>query len=424
VDIDASKIALLKEGILPIHEPGLQSLVDKQLLARQLQFSTDAIFAVEHAEVIFIAVGTPLADDGSANISDVLKVAETIGKNLKSDKTVVIKSTVPVGTAEKVQQVVQAALEHRQAIPADISVAVISNPEFLKEGSAVHDFKMPDRIVIGLPANDAGQHSKSRMAELYVAFQDTPTLYMDVKSAELTKYAANAMLAARISFMNELAGFAQIVGADIEQVRQGIGTDIRIGPHFLNAGIGYGGSCFPKDVQALIHMGQQHGKHMTLLSSVHDVNVEQKYIFINHVLDYLGDNIENTRIALWGLAFKPGTDDMREAPSTTIIKELCEQGAIIQAYDPLAMPKAKKILQKQYGDSILSQVQFCTSAVDALSGADMLIIATEWPEFKRIDITDIKKQLNTPCVFDGRNLFDAAHMREHGFNYHAIGRSS
>ena len=430
VDIDADKITALQAGFIPIFEAQLQEIVVRNMTAKRLHFSGDAAQGVAHGDVLFIAVGTPPLSDGAADTRYVLDVAQQIGLHLDSFKAVVIKSTVPVGTADLVKAAVLNTLESRGFAAADDetsdetsqTLSVVSNPEFLKEGSAVADFMRPERIILGCDADNAGLRAKALMTALYEPFSQVPTFHMDVKSAELTKYAANAMLASRISLMNELANLADALGADVEHVRRGIGADSRIGPDFLYAGIGYGGSCFPKDVQALVHMGQLQGQTMQLLCAVHAVNQSQKRVLKDKIKTQLGLDLSGKTLAIWGLAYKPNTDDMREAPSLVLIAGLIEHGAQLQVFDPAAMPNATQLLQAELGPVAMTKIRFCDSAMDALQDVDALILATEWAEFKTADLSKMKRLMKTPLVFDGRNQFDPAAMQAEGFSYQAIGR--
>ena len=410
-DLDQAKIDTLRAGGLPIYEPGLEQMVKRNVAAGRLRFSTDVAESVAFGQVQFIAVGTPPDEDGSADLQYVTAAARSIGKHMTAPKIVVDKSTVPVGTADRVRAAIREELEKRRA---DIRFSVVSNPEFLKEGAAVEDFMRPDRVVIG--ADD--QVAIDTMRALYAPFQRNHErlLVMDIRSAELTKYAANAMLATRISFMNELALLAEKLGADIEQVRHGIGSDPRIGYHFLYPGSGYGGSCFPKDVQALQRTGQQHGLELQILAAVEAVNERQKQVLLNKIVTYFGENLSGRRIALWGLAFKPNTDDMREAPSRVLIHGLRARGASITAYDPVAMHEAQRVLPGDPG------ITYANSPMHALDGADTLAILTEWKEFRSPDFEAIKQALKQPVIFDGRNLYEPAMVRGHGLEYHAIGR--
>jgi len=411
VDVDTRKIDVLQGGGVPIHEPGLAALVRRNVEAGRLRFTTDVAAGVAHGALQFIAVGTPPDEDGSADMQYVIAAAREIGRRMDGWKVVVDKSTVPVGTADRVRAAIAAELATRNA---DIPFAVVSNPEFLKEGAAVEDFMRPDRIVIG--ADD--ERAIAAMRTIYAPFQRNRErlMVMDVRSAELTKYAANAMLATRISFMNELANLAERLGADIEMVRQGIGSDSRIGWHFLYPGAGYGGSCFPKDVKALQYTAQQLGAPLKLLQAVEAVNEAQKRVLVDKIVARLGDNLADRRFAVWGLAFKPDTDDMREAPSRVIIDALRQRGAHVVAYDPVAMDEAKRIYA---GAPALS---FASSPAAALDGADALVVVTEWKEFRSPDFERVRKALRTPLVFDGRNLYDPDEVRAAGLEYFGIGR--
>jgi len=409
LDIDAQKIDVLKHGGVPIHEPGLAPLIARNVAAGRLHFTTDQDAAVAHGTLQFIAVGTPPDEDGSADMKYVLAAARNIGRRMNDYKIIVDKSTVPVGTADRVSAAVR---EELQARGTQTPFAVVSNPEFLKEGAAVEDFMRPDRVVIG--ADD--EHAIAVMRAVYAPFQRNHErlLVMDVRSAELTKYAANAMLATRISFMNELANLADELGADIEHVRQGIGSDPRIGWHFLYPGVGYGGSCFPKDVKALRHTAAQLGQPLRIMEAVEEANEAQKLRLVDKIVARFGEDLKGRTFALWGLAFKPNTDDMREAPSREIIAALLARGARISAYDPVAMPEAKRI----YGD--LPSIAYAATPMEALPGADALVVVTEWQEFRSPDFEAIA--LTTPLVFDGRNLYDPAQVRAAGIEYFSIGR--
>jgi len=424
LDIDQKKIDILNSGGVPIYEPGLQEMIARNRAAGRIQFSTDVAAAVAHGDIQFIAVGTPPDEDGSADLQYVIAAARNIGKHMTSPKVIVDKSTVPVGTAEKVTTAIQEELKKRNLDPALCSV--VSNPEFLKEGAAVEDFMRPDRIVIGTNADPAGLRAKEMMRKLYSPFNrhHERTYYMDVKSAELTKYAANAMLATRISFMNELANLADEVGADIEAVRQGIGSDSRIGYGFLYAGTGYGGSCFPKDVSALSQTAHQYGRDLKILEAVESVNQAQKTILIEKIVKRFGENLKGHQFALWGLAFKPNTDDMREAPSRLIISELVKRGANILAHDPVAMPEAQRCLELDFKShpKFLDQVKMVKAPEDALDQASALIIVTEWKAFRSPDFEILKQKMKTPIIFDGRNLYEPQTMKELGFEYQGIGR--
>jgi len=413
LDLDAAKIRTLDSGGMPIHEPGLLEVVRRNVAAGRLQFTTDVERAVAHGTLQFIAVGTPPDEDGSADLQYVLAAARNIGRLMTDYKVVIDKSTVPVGTGDKVRGVIAEELATRGV---DVGFAVVSNPEFLKEGAAVADFMRPDRIVIG--ASD--ERAILLMRSLYAPFvrNHDRVLVMDVRSAELTKYAANAMLATRISFMNGLSQVAERLGADIEMVRQGIGSDPRIGMHFLYAGVGYGGSCFPKDVSALARSATEAGSPLRLLEAVEAINEQQKRVLVEKIVRRLGDNLNGKTIALWGLAFKPNTDDMREAPSRTIIAELARRGALIRAYDPVAAQEAVRVMGDVPGLLVVD------SAASALQGADALAIVTEWKEFRTPDFEAIRAALRTPVVFDGRNLYEPETMAAFGLEYHCIGRPS
>lgn len=413
LDLDARKIETLNAGGIPIHEPGLEEVVQRNAAAKRLEFTTDVDRAVAHGTLQFIAVGTPPDEDGSADLQYVVAAARAIGERMTDYKVVIDKSTVPVGTADKVRAAIDAALAARGV---KLEFAVVSNPEFLKEGAAVADFMRPDRVVIGADDERAILLMRSLYAP-YVRNRDR-VLVMDLKSAEFTKYAANSMLATRISFMNELSRLAEKVGADIELVRQGIGSDPRIGTQFLYAGCGYGGSCFPKDVKALIRSASEAGQELELLSAVESVNERQKQVLGDKIVARFSSDLSGRRFALWGLAFKPGTDDMRQAPSRVLIERLAAAGAQITAYDPVAMAEARRAMPGQAG------LSYADSAVAALEGADALLIVTEWKEFRSPDFDAIRNTLRTPLVFDGRNLFEPALMKELGIEYHAIGRPS
>jgi UDPglucose 6-dehydrogenase len=415
VDIDAEKIAKLKQGIIPIYEPGLESLVRENHKESRLSFTTDVEMAVHHAKVQFIAVGTPPNEDGSANLQYVLSVAKSIGQFMQDEKIIVDKSTVPVGTADKVSATIAIQLKQRQV---EISFYVASNPEFLKEGAAVNDFMKPDRIIIGT------QHQTAErvLRELYAPFNRNRDrmIFMDVRSAELTKYAANAMLATKISFMNEMANLAERLGADIEQVRLGIGSDPRIGYHFIYPGCGYGGSCFPKDVQALAHTAAQVDYEAKLLNAVEAVNNQQQNILFEKIVSHFKDRsaLQGKIVALWGLAFKPNTDDMREAPSRQLMQSLWKVGAKIQAYDPEAMAETQRIFGHRDDLKLMETKEAC------LQHADILVICTEWKQFRAPNFDLIKTTLSDAVIFDGRNLYDPQLMQEKGFTYYAIGRGA
>lgn len=412
LDVDPDKIRILESGDIPIHEPGLLEIVRRNARAGRLAFTTDIERAVRHGTVQFIAVGTPPDEDGSADLQYVLAAARNIGRCMDDYRVVVDKSTVPVGTGDKVRAAIGEELAARGA---EIDYAVVSNPEFLKEGAAVEDFMRPDRIIVG--AGD--ERAIALMREIYAPFQRNrgKLLVMDLKSAELTKYAANAMLATRISFMNELANLAETLGADIELVRQGIGSDPRIGWHFLYAGCGYGGSCFPKDVKALARTGREAGHDLRVLRAVEEANDAQKRRLVDKITARFGEKLDGLRFALWGLAFKPDTDDMREAPSRVIIGELLRRGASITAYDPVAMTEARRI----FGDRHPG-LAYAVRPMEAALGADALIIVTEWKEFRSPDFDVIRTALRQPLIFDGRNMYDPAAMRRYGIEYHGMGR--
>ncbi|GAA0670581.1 UDP-glucose dehydrogenase family protein [Rheinheimera tangshanensis] len=411
VDVNAERVEKLNQGIIPIYEPGLTPLVTSNFQAGRLRFTTDAAFGVEHGLIQFIAVGTPPDEDGSADLKYVLAVADTIASYMTSYKVVIDKSTVPVGTADKVREQIAAVLARRTL---DIPFDVVSNPEFLKEGAAVADCMRPDRIIIGT----YNERPAEVVRELYEPFNRNhdKMIFMDVRSAELTKYAANCMLATKISFMNEMANLAELLGADIEAVRKGIGSDPRIGYHFIYPGCGYGGSCFPKDVQALIRTSEQNGYSPQILQAVETVNNKQKYKLPTLVRKHFGDDLTGKTFAVWGLSFKPNTDDMREASSRVLIEELWAAGATVHAYDPQAMEETQRI----YG--VRPDFVLCGTKEAALQGADALIICTEWQQFKAPDFDFLKQQLKTPVVFDGRNLFDPERLKQKGFSYYAIGR--
>jgi UDPglucose 6-dehydrogenase len=424
VDVDPKKIAILNSGGVPIYEPGLKEMIERNRSAGRLQFSTDIAASVAHGDIQFIAVGTPPDEDGSADLQYVVAAARNIGLHMSTPKVIVDKSTVPVGTADKVSAAINEELTKRGLSPE--LCAVVSNPEFLKEGAAVEDFMRPDRIVIGTQNTPAGLRAKEQMRKLYAPFNrhHERTYYMDVKSAELTKYAANAMLATRISFMNELANLADLVGADIEAVRQGIGSDSRIGYGFLYSGTGYGGSCFPKDVSALSKTAIEHGRDLKILDAVEAVNEAQKYILVEKIEKRFGNDLQGKKFALWGLAFKPNTDDMREAPSRVIIQELVKRGAQVVAYDPVAMPEAKHCFDLDFKSNpeCLSKVSMTDDPMSALNDADALVIVTEWKAFRSPDFDQVIQKLKYPIIFDGRNLYEPQAMQELGIEYQGIGR--
>ena len=411
LDVDANKINILKQGGIPIYEPGLEAMVKRNVEAGRLRFTTDVAESAKHGVIQFIAVGTPPDEDGSADLQYVVAAARAIGQNMEEYKVIVDKSTVPVGTADKVRAAVQEELARRGE---KLEFSVSSNPEFLKEGAAVDDFMRPDRIVLG--AND--ERAVQLMRSLYAPFNRNHDrlIVMDVKSAELTKYAANAMLATRISFMNELALLAEKMGADIEHVRNGIGSDPRIGYHFLYAGCGYGGSCFPKDVQALQRTAKEYGSDLKILNAVEVVNNRQKEVLLDKITAKFGNDLAGKNIALWGLAFKPNTDDMRDAPSRVLIKGLWARGATVTAYDPVAMHETTRI----FGND--PRLKLVEAPMAALEGADALVIATEWQVFRAPDFDAIKAKLKQPVIFDGRNLYEPNDVRAQGIEYFAIGR--
>ena len=413
LDVDPHKIATLKSGGIPIYEPGLEDMVRRNVAAGRLDFTTDIAAAVQFGDIQFIAVGTPPDEDGSADLQYVLDAARNIGRNMNGFKLVVDKSTVPVGTADRVRATIAETLASRGL---EVDFCVASNPEFLKEGAAINDFMSPDRIVIGTDSERATQ----LLRRLYAPFQRNHErlIVMDVRSAELTKYAANAMLATRISFMNELALLAEKLGADIERVRQGIGSDPRIGYHFLYAGCGYGGSCFPKDVQALRRTAREYGAPLRILDAVEAANEAQKRILVEKLKSRFGAQLDDRRFALWGLAFKPNTDDMREAPSRVIMEALWAMGATVAAYDPAAMPETRRLYGEHPG------LILAPHPIDALRGADALLIVTEWKAFRSPDFAAMKALLRQPVIFDGRNLYDPAAMRREGFEYFPIGRQA
>jgi len=403
-DIDESKISGLNNGIVPIHEPGLDNLIEQNLDAERLSFTTDVHGAVRTSDIIFIAVGTPPDEDGSADLQHVLAVARSIGEAMEGEKIVITKSTVPVGTANRVRDAIEEVTEHK--------VHVCSNPEFLKEGAAIEDFMKPDRVVLGVDS----EFAERTLRDLYSPFVRTggAILIMDVPSAEITKYAANSMLATRISFMNAIAQLCEKTGADVNAVRRGVGSDSRIGPSFLFPGIGYGGSCFPKDVQALVRTMQELGADASILEAVEEVNRKQKHILLQHVVGRFGEDLSGRTFAIWGLAFKPNTDDMREAPALVTIEGLLSRGARVVAHDPVAVEEA----QKRLGD----RIEYAGSNYDALEGADALLIHTEWQPYRRPNFERMKAALAQPVILDGRNLYDPVRMTAAGFDYVCIGR--
>ncbi|MGH8529183.1 MAG: UDP-glucose dehydrogenase family protein [Nevskiales bacterium] len=413
VDVDVRKVQALQQGQVPIFEPGLEELVRNNSKAGRLRFTTDAGAGALHGGIIFIAVGTPPSEDGSADLRHVLDVAGAIGRHMDGYRVIVTKSTVPVGSADKVREAVTAALHERSA---DIEFDVASNPEFLKEGAAVHDFQRPDRIVIGAESPRALE----QLQALYAPFirKNDRILVMDTRSAELTKYAANAMLATKISFMNELANLADQLGADIEAVRKGIGADARIGYQFIYPGVGYGGSCFPKDIQALINMGKTAHSKLDLIEAVEAVNERQKHYQLRQIERRFGKDLKGKIFAIWGLAFKPETDDMREASSRTLLEGLWQRGAGVRVFDPEAMDE----MRRQYGER--ADLVYCASPEEAATGADALVLVTEWHVFRNPDFAELRKKLRQPVIFDGRNIYEPKRLRELGFEYFAVGRPS
>ena len=412
VDIDKKKIDKLNKGVIPIFEPGLESMVLKNIEHKNLFFTTDLSAAIQDADIVFIAVGTPMGDDGSADLQYVLAVAKSIGAKMQQRLVVVDKSTVPIGTADKVKATIQQELDSRAT---QIEFDVVSNPEFLKEGAAIADFMKPDRVVIGSDS----EYATEKMKQLYHPFcmSHDRFIAMDVRSAEMTKYAANAMLATKISFMNEIANICEKVGADANQVRIGIGSDARIGYNFIYPGAGYGGSCFPKDVKALNKIAEEHGHKAELIQSVEKVNDAQKLVIAHKIVKRFGEDLSGKTFGLWGLAFKPGTDDMREAPAIYVVKELVKRGARIQAYDPKAMAEAQECYLKD-----VENIFYVNSKYDVLKEADALVLLTEWKEFRSPDFEEIKTQLKSPIVFDGRNQYNAFNLEEKGFEYYQIGK--
>lgn len=404
VDNNADKVASLRKGLIPIYEPGLSDLVERNVRDERLKFTTDLTEAVHKATIIFLAVGTPTTPTGAADLSAVFSVAKAIGQSLNGYKVVVTKSTVPVGTTHRIRDVIR----KETTLPFD----VVSNPEFLKQGAAVEDFMRPDRIIVG--ADDPGP--AEILGDLYAPFVRTgsPVQVVNVRTAEMLKYAANAFLAARISFMNEIANLCGMVGADVDMVRKGLASDSRIGPAFLFPGVGYGGSCFPKDTRALIETGREHGYDMKILEAVHSVNVTQATRFVERVSGHFGGVLKGKRFGVWGLSFKPRTNDMRDAPSIPIIENLLEQGAAIAAYDPEAMEEARRI----FG----SRIQLCATNYACLEGADALLLITEWQAFRNPNFERMKTSMRQPVIFDGRNIYDPVHLREQGFVYYGVGR--
>lgn len=414
VDIDQDKIDKLHKGIIPIYEPGLEKMVLKNIASKNLFFTTKLEEAIESAEVVFIAVGTPMGDDGSADLKYVLAVAKEIGQKMNSRLIVVDKSTVPVGTADKVKETIQKELDKRKS---SLQFDIVSNPEFLKEGDAISDFMKPDRVVIGA----ASEYAFEKMRQLYNPFTMSRERFigMDIRSAEMTKYAANAMLATKISFMNEVANICERVGADVNNVRIGIGSDKRIGYSFIYPGCGYGGSCFPKDVKALKKIAEEYDYKAELIEAVEEVNNRQKFVIAEKIVKRFGENLSGKTFALWGLAFKPGTDDMREAPAIYVVKELVKRGAKVKAYDPKAIEEAKHFYLKD-----VEGISYFDAKYDVLKEADALILLTEWKEFRSPDFSEIEQQLKTPIIFDGRNQYNVFNLEDKGFEYHQIGKKS
>jgi UDPglucose 6-dehydrogenase len=404
VDIDENKIKVLKKGKTPIYEPGLEELLKKNINEKRLKFTTDLESTVKKTDIIFLALPTPQSEDGSADLQHVLSVAKQVGKFMNGYKVIVNKSTVPVGTAFKVRDIVKKETKY--------DFDVVSNPEFLKEGAAINDFLKPDRVVIGTSSEKAAKI----MEDVYGPFVRTgkPILFMDELSSELTKYAANSLLATKVTFMNEIANLCEIVGADVNNVRKGVGSDERIGPQFLFPGVGYGGSCFPKDIAALVKTSDDFGYNFRILKSVEDVNHDQKKIIVKKVLKHFNNKVKGKVVAVWGLSFKPNTDDMREAPSISIINELLKHGIKVQAHDPVAIEEAKKKLG--------TKIKYFQKNYDALKGADALVVVTEWNEFRRPDFDKMKKLMKGKVIFDGRNIYDPKVMKQTGFTYFAIGR--
>ena len=426
LDLDQRKVDLLNAGGMPIYEPGLKEIVERNVEEGRLQFSSDVEASVAFANVQYIAVGTPSDEDGSADLKYVLAAGRAIGRHMRNFKVIVDKSTVPVGTADKVRHAILEELAERGM--AHLQYSVISNPEFLKEGAAVDDFMRPDRIVLGVDDDTAGRHALAIMRELYAPFNRNHerTRVMDVRSAEFTKYAANAMLATRISFMNELANLADRVGADIELVRQGIGSDPRIGYSFLYAGTGYGGSCFPKDVRALAQTAAEFGHEMKILNAVDEVNRQQKNVLAAKVFEHFGQDLSGMTFAIWGLAFKPNTDDMREAPSRTLIGALLRAGAGIAAHDPVAVEQTRRALKEDFADApgLLDHIRFVDKPMEAVQAADALIVVTEWKNYRSPHLAALKAAMLNPLIIDGRNLYDPYQLTAAGFTYLAVGRNN
>jgi UDPglucose 6-dehydrogenase len=426
LDLEPARVDLLNAGGVPIYEPGLGEMMGRNRAAKRLRFTTDAAYAVAHAEIQFIAVGTPPGEDRGADLSHALAAAQSIARHMLGYKLVVTKSTVPPGTCERLREAIACTLNGRGLACDSRAFDVASNPEFLKEGAAIEDFMRPERIVIGTAPGSAGDRARAMMRRLYEPFNrhHDRILYMDVAAAEFTKYAANAMLATRISFMNELANLAGELGVDIEQVRRGIGSDQRIGYSFLYAGTGYGGSCFPKDVRALMQTAAACGRRLQVLEAVEAVNEAQKNVLVAKICKrFGGERLHGKLFALWGLAFKPNTDDMREAPSRVIVRALLERGASLVVHDPIAIPEARRALARDFETqpALLDHIRYADAPMDAVAGADALVIVTEWQAFKSPNFAALKKAMKAPLIFDGRNLYEPA-IREQGFEYHAIGR--
>lgn len=415
IDIDSKKIQNLKKGIIPIYEPGLEDMILRNVKAERLHFTTKITDILDNVDVVFSAVGTPSGEDGSADLKYVLEVARTIGQHMRKYILLVTKSTVPVGTARLVRHTIQEELDKRGL---DIDFDVASNPEFLKEGDAIKDFMSPDRVVVGVESEKA----KEMMTKLYRPFllNNFRVIFMDIPSAEMTKYAANAMLATRISFMNDIANLCELLGADVNMVRKGIGTDVRIGSKFLYAGIGYGGSCFPKDVKALIQTAEQNGYDLKVLKAVEEVNEHQKRILFSKLLKHFGNAIEGKTIAVWGLSFKPNTDDVREAPSLVLIKKLLKAGCKIRVFDPVAMPEAQKAFER-LGFKVDGNICFANDIYDAVLDADALMLVTEWKEFRMPSWGVVRKSMKGKIILDGRNIYDADELTDYGFTYDCIG---
>jgi len=415
IDIDSKKIQGLKKGIIPIYEPGLEDMILRNVKAERLHFTTKITEILDNVDVVFSAVGTPSGEDGSADLKYVIEVARTIGQHMKKYILLVTKSTVPVGTARLVRHTIQEELDKRGL---DIDFDVASNPEFLKEGDAIKDFMSPDRVVVGVESEKA----KEMMTKLYRPFllNNFRVIFMDIPSAEMTKYAANAMLATRISFMNDIANLCELLGADVNMVRKGIGTDVRIGSKFLYAGIGYGGSCFPKDVKALIQTAEQNGYDLKVLKAVEEVNEHQKRILFSKLLKHFGNAIEGKTIAVWGLSFKPNTDDVREAPSLVLIKKLLKAGCKIRVFDPVAMPEAQKAFER-LGFKVDGNICFANDIYDAVLDADALMLVTEWKEFRMPSWGVVRKSMKGKIILDGRNIYDADELTDYGFTYDCIG---